>query len=93
LIQEYKETQKEIRRKLKDTKQTEIIIDYDLLNCNHEAYFDTFYYNEIRRKEERMSNLNWYLSNLNYAIQWMESGHEPGVYCGIENRFRVGERY
>jgi hypothetical protein len=32
------------------------------------------------------------LNNLEYTIKWLESGHEPGTYNGIENRFKVGEQ-
>lgn len=34
---------------------------------------------------KEISNLNYYKSNLEYSIAYMERCHPPGVYSGIES--------
>jgi hypothetical protein len=49
------------------------LVDYDLN------------YNQLKSKQ---NDINYFKSNLNYIIKWLETGHEPGSpYNGIDNRY------
>lgn len=81
LLIEYKTQEKIIKDRLKkiENKINKLSIrvpEYDL---------------ELNDLKRSRNNLNYYIRNLNYSIKWMELGHEPGVYHGIENRFKAGE--
>lgn len=67
LIDEYRQTLKKVRKAL-ILNQLEI----DALDPNAEDYD-----NKILALRQSRSNYYYYISNLLYAIQWMETGREP----------------
>jgi len=67
LIDEYRQTLKKIRKAL-ILNQLEI----DALDLNAEDYD-----NKILELRQTRSNYNYYIGNLLYAIQWMETGRMP----------------
>ncbi len=72
LIDEYRQTLKKIRKAL-ILNQLEI----DALDPNAEDYD-----NKMLALRQSRSNYYYYISNLLYAIQWMETGGEPGKIRG-----------
>jgi len=72
LIDEYRQTLKKMRRAL-ILNQLEI----DALDPNTEDYD-----NKILELRQSRSNYNYYISNLLFAIQWMETGRMPGKIRG-----------
>lgn len=67
LVDEYRQTLKKIRKAL-ILNQLEI----DALDLNAEDYD-----NKILELRQSRSNYNYYISNLLFAIQWMETGRMP----------------
>lgn len=91
LLDEYKQQLNILKQKCKEINANNEELDFKNLYCNRMAYYDPKYYSYLASIEQKMSNQEWYKFNLQYAIKWMELGHEPEVYNGIENRFKAGE--
>ena len=82
LLMEYKNQEKIIKNRLKD-------IENEINKLSIEVPEYDLKLNDLKHSR---NNLNYYIRNLNYSIKWMETAHEPGVFNGIENRFRAGEK-
>lgn len=74
LIQEYKRT-------LKDTKTLLPIRKTKLLRAR-----DIQDMEEIKRLENEIKTINSWISNLQYVIQWLRTGRQPGTTRGVERR-------
>jgi len=74
LIQEYKRT-------LKDTKTLLPIRKTKLLRAKQIQDIE-----EIKRLENEIKTINSWISNLQYVIQWLRTGRQPGTTRGVENR-------
>ena len=85
LLEQYKAERKKLKKYIREMNKQIIEIDFDNIGSNNKAYYDSEHYLKVYYEEQRLGNLNWLLNNLNYAIKWMESGHEPGIYNGIES--------
>lgn len=91
LLQQYKKQREILVKYIADNGKQIRELNFDNFASDNKAYHDSEYYSEIYYAEQRLSNLNWMLNNLNYTILWLENGHEPGKYNGIENRYKAGE--
>lgn len=62
-------------------------IEQEINNLNKNDIDYDLKYNKLKDKQ---NDIDYFKSNLNYIIKWLESGHEPGSsYTGIDNRDRA----
>ncbi len=80
LLKEYKE---QFKRECEESDK--IVYELDNLDKNSVDY--DLNYSKLKNKR---NDIDFFKSNLNYIIKWLETGHEPGSsYNGIDNRYRA----
>jgi hypothetical protein len=76
LVDEYRSSLRSINKLLLISE-----MELDTLDDRDPDYPDKF-----TELIQRRSRLRYYIGNLMYAIQWMETGREPGKIGGADNR-------
>lgn len=87
-IEEYKQTRSEIKAYVKKLRrEMKVLSNPDAEVSDLREYMDA--YLELQM---RIRNLCAMVTNLTYAIKWLETGKEPNNYGAIEN-IKAAEKY